>query len=107
MANEIKSFFYIQNIFARVGIIPPKPNQKRLFSSKNGLFLIHNAQLFVLMAISGVTSVASFFELALNFYLCTTTMVIITLYILNILQYGGVLKLIEKFERLIEKSKFE
>lgn len=105
MASEIKLFSYVQYMFARIGINPPDANQRRLSNSKNAFFFVYNTHLFISMVISCITAAATFFEFALSFYLCTTSVVIITLYILNIFLYGSVLELIEKFEQFIEQSK--
>lgn len=107
MVGKIKLFSYIRNSFERVGINPPKTNQNQLISSKNVFFLIYNTQIFISMVISCVTSATSFFELALSFYLCTTTFVITLLYVLSILHCVNIHDLIENYEQFIEKSKLK
>lgn len=105
MASKIKLFSYVKFFSARIGINPPEQCQKILFSSKNAFLLIFNTQIIVLMLISCATAATSVFEQALSFYLCTTSIVATSVYILYIVQYSRILKLIDEFEQIVEQSK--
>lgn len=107
MAVQIKLFLCVQTFSKNVAITPIDQNQNRLKRSKRMFILIFITQILILMVTSGVFAASSLYELSLSFYLCTTTMVMISLYVLSIFHYDNIVKLIEKFEQFIEKSKLK
>lgn len=61
--------------------------------------------MFISMVITCVTVCETVFELAESFYASTTLLVGISIYVLTIVHYVHILKLIEKFKQFIGKSK--
>lgn len=108
MAGSFKLFLFVQKSYGTVGIYSAKQNQNQnhLFNSKCVFFLIFSAHIFISMVISAVTESKSVYEIALGFYLSTTSLLTLFIYISNIFYSANIFELIGKFEKFIEKSKF-
>ena len=105
MADKIKLFLYTKECYTKVGIDLPEQNPNRLISSKKVFIITFSTMIFMSMVISCITATKSLYDIAVSFYLSTTSLVTMTLYVLNIVHIGNIFKLTEKFERFIERSK--
>lgn len=106
-AGSIKLFLFVQKSYQTIGIYLPQQNQNQnpLFNSKSVLLIIFSVQIFILLVISAIAQSQSIHEIALSFYLSTTSLLIIFTYVSNIFCFKSIFELIKKFEKFIEKSK--
>lgn len=106
MAGSFKLFLFVQNSFRTVGIYQPEQSQNHLLNSKCIFLLIISAQIFISMVINAVIESQSTYEIALGFYLSTTSFLTIFLHVSNFFCSAKYFELIGKFEKFIEQSKF-
>lgn len=105
--DSIKLFKFIQKTYRDIGIYPPEPNQSRSpINSKNCFFLYCLAQFSLTSYAYFWFQANSMIEYGMVFYTCSTTILSIVVYLIQIWQMKKFLNFIENCERFVEKREY-
>lgn len=107
MKLVIKLFQCIQKFCDTMGFLPSQPNPTRTFRSKTALYVLPPILLFVSTVIFLLTDADSIQESELAVFTLTSVMSSIINIMVMIWNMPSILYVIEKFEEIIEKSKWE
>lgn len=107
MTVKFKLFQCIQKFCHTMGIFPSQPNSKRSFRWKTLLYLLPPIIFLVPLVIFLLTIADSMQEYGLSVFMITSVCVSISNILGTIWCMPNILEVIEKFEQIIEKSKYK
>lgn len=107
MAGPLKLFLFVQKSYQTIGIHSPQQNQNHLLNPRSVFLLIFSSQILISVVISAIAASQSFYDIALGFYLSTTALLAIYVYVSNIFCFASIFELIKNFEKFIEQSKWK
>lgn len=97
-------FRLIRSFFQAMGIHLSEPNQKFSFNAKNVLISSSIALFFISSTAFFLFEANSIDEYGLSFYGSATELAVFVTFQINIFYMAKILRIFEKFEKLIEKS---
>lgn len=107
MADRLKLLQLLQKVYQDMGICPSQPNQIRHpINWRSIYFLFSFIQLFIFSFAFLIFAASSIVDAGTSFYVAVTELCCIVYYLINKLKMPRILKLIEHFEKFIEKRKF-
>lgn len=105
LTKPVELFNFLKKSYETIGVYEPQSCQNHLFNSKNVFIICSLAQLGTFVGIYFIFEAKQLEEYCITFF-CTLSSIAGAFYLVtNIYQNENVLKLIEKFEELIAKSK--
>lgn len=107
MVEPIKLFKFLENANQAIGIYPPKSRGIRLFNSKNVFIIFFMAQLGTFIGIFFLIEAKQLDEYCISFFSTLSAIAGVFYFVTNIHQNENISGMIEKFEELIAKSKFQ
>lgn len=105
--NKVKLFKAVQTHFNALGFSTssPQPNQRCKFNRKNLFYILVSAIILIPVLGFSIFKAQSVYEYGITFYTAITLLGLTAYYMIIIFEMGEMLKLIEKYEGLIEKRK--
>lgn len=107
MARPIKLFDFTQKCYQKIGIYPPQSNRNHNFNPKNLFFVCSMVHIVTLHAAFFLFEAKRLDEYDLSFYYVQLILSAIFYFISNIYQIDNIIKLIDKYEEFVGKSKSE
>lgn len=102
----MKSFQSLSQFYQISGIFPLQPNQNCLLNSKNSYFLISMLTLLITTASFSFFKTASIADYGKSFYGVISVLIYSINFLITIYKSSDIFKLIDKFDKFMEKSKF-
>lgn len=101
----MKSFQSLRQFYQISGIMPPQSNQKKsLLNGKNLFFIISTILVMVMTTLFSFFKTATLIDYGKSSYTAITIMIFTPNFVINIYKSADIFKLIEKFDKFIEKS---
>lgn len=101
----MKSFQSLSQFYQISGIFPLQPNQNCLLNSKNSYFLISMLTLLITTASFSFFKTASIADYGKSFYGVISVLIYSINFLITIYKSTDIFKLIDKFDKFMEKSK--
>lgn len=105
MASSMKLFQSVQSFYCTMGVYPPEPNQRLSFRLKRIFFPLSSFITFLALVAFFFFEAQTVEQYASAFHGSITELVILADFHIIAWQMPNILKLIENFERFIEKRK--